>query len=195
MSLPTVASECGTDENERLAQIAFKVPASVRDRFRRECEREGERQSTVLRRLVLGFLGALLLTGCYTSLPIFAPSLQPGDLEIIDEAAGMLGMPWERRRRARGAVLVLLVDNLDDQQRGFADTPRPHEVKCHRYAISERDPFVLAHELGHTLTLQHRDDPDAIMHPQVSGDEFSDDEFDRMDRSARALAICNPFER
>lgn len=63
--------------------------------------------------------------------------------------------------------------------------------KCHHTLWSDRDPIVLAHELGHALGLDHAPFPDSLMYPSRQGGMYvSDLEKAIMAAEAESLRSC-----
>lgn len=108
--------------------------------------------------------------------------LRPFSEVTMDVTAEILGLELDRTdARPNGAVVLVRVDASHTTFDGHDDWVD----RCSPIAWAPDKPYLLAHEVGHTLGLEHVDDPLNVMwahHPV--GYELDDEQVDTMRKFA-----------
>lgn len=110
--------------------------------------------------------------------------------DIVQQACDVWGLTCTTTEDEVGAIVVLLTDrpgNVEgtDTWLGGLATRRA----CIPRVWSTDSPYVLAHELGHVLGLDHVSHPANVMH-QTAGRQVTDLQTERVRRHAQLLAAC-----
>lgn len=143
--------------------------------------------------LSIVLLGAALLVGaCAEPLPINvrdesgAKSLDELP-PVVERACDLLGMVCEATDHEYGAITLDLIHTAD-RVRGRSGG----SGICSPWAWAEPRTVIVAHELGHVLGLDHRDDAGALMYPSPDAYalELSDAEMDEIERGGNRLVGC-----
>lgn len=108
----------------------------------------------------------------------------------VADACAILAVECVKSAEQEGAVSVILTD------RGAADPDgsdwlagKAFRRACRPVLWASDDVYVIAHELGHVLGLDHVSDPDRLMAP-IPGTEVTAQELDIVERHADRLASC-----
>lgn len=104
---------------------------------------------------------------------------------LADDASSALGVPIELVDHRYGAITVDV-----HSANGRVAGRELQSIGCARIAWSEPDPLALAHEIGHTLGLQHVDEPGNLMHPFALGDHLDGWQMDHLVVASWHLRNC-----
>lgn len=117
--------------------------------------------------------------------------------DLLYETSAMTGLEFKLVDYDYGAIRIKTEDpNIlgwpdDHECTILAGWTYEHEG-CERFLWASPRPIVLAHELGHTLGLDHVDDPDDVMHKWVSDTavSFTFDQMDKVLEGVEELHRC-----
>lgn len=140
-----------------------------------------------MKRALIALLSLSLSACAGAAIPVkLATDLPRADVyALLEEASDILQMPIEVQNTSYGAI-TLDVHDASGRIRGraFGDTG------CKRTAWAEPDPSVIAHEIAHTLGLDHVDDDSNLMSPTAAGTELTDAQLDWISWKAWNLGNC-----
>lgn len=106
-------------------------------------------------------------------IPLLLIDDDPEALELVAEAGEVLGVEFELVDYYAYGVPILDLLNLAEGEGVLGTTFTLDE--CTRFAWADRDPIVVAHELGHVLGLDHHLDRDHLMFWARAGGTKVDD--------------------
>jgi hypothetical protein len=109
---------------------------------------------------------------------------------MVREAVGFLGYNVQFTDRKRGAVVLELLD-IDATQLAFTGR-RLLDSRCYRVAWAVPSAPNIAHEIGHTLGLEHVSTPGNVMLPKVEWQNvhITAEQIDTLDFNVHTLGKC-----
>ena len=108
--------------------------------------------------------------------------------EALEEVGGMFGMEVVQSDTWVGAIALYYTEHFNDTEaEGYATsvTCSPHIVMFPTASVR-----ILAHEIGHTLGLNHVDDPNNLMASIGEGVALTDEQVDEARLGSGALEYC-----
>ena len=146
-------------------------------------------------------LAVLLFGGCAEPVPIDLSTvpLDSDDTDyegLVDEAFGLLGLPFELTSRTRGTIHLAVV-HIDGEPHGGVTTlvgPR-----CWKSVTANASAVAIAHEVAHALGLDHvcegedctAEHQDNLMNGTLAGGtELTDAQLEDLERGRRRLTRC-----
>lgn len=135
------------------------------------------------------FLPLLLLSAaCGQPLAIkIRDTREDPDTDVILDACDVLEIECVEAQHSDGALTLILTDNDDSDTNVEGENfDRP----CRPVSWSSgSDPYILAHEIGHAMGLEHVDDPDRLMYT-TAGTLTTHRELATVWRHVDRLAAC-----
>lgn len=146
--------------------------------------------------LSLALLGNISCTA-NQSIPFYMYEKSEKDMELLKEAAAWFGYDANfyfhntDKNYGYGTVHISLVNKGRNGLSGLSSK----SLGCRRIAWSEPNVTVIAHELGHTLGLDHVSDTENLMHKSGktrTGTDIKGWQYEQVQKSLNLLCACTP---